>query len=92
VDVAPETVARQRRDVAAVVNVRVRKQERMDAARLEPKSAVPFVEFLAPSLKQAAIQQEGFASGFHTVFGSGHAPHCAEKLYFHQTSPAFAEL
>ena len=75
-----------------MVNVRVRQQERMNAAWAKIKAPVPVVELLAAPLKQTAIQQKAFASSLHAVLGSGHAPRCAEKLYFHHTSPDFAEL
>ena len=64
----------------------------MDAARLEPKSPVPFIELFAPPLEKAAIQQERLATDFNAMFGPGYASHRSQELDFHWTSPCFAEL
>ena len=83
VDIAPEAVLDQVRDVAGVVDVRVGEDHRVDGAAVEGQIAVPLEGFLAPALKQATFQQQAKSVDLNQVHGAGDGADRPDELDAH---------
>ena len=73
VDRPVETLADERRQVAAVVDVGVAEDDRVDLVRVEREVAVPLPGFLAAALVQPAVEQDLVVADFEQVHGPGDA-------------------
>ena len=72
VDGAAETLAHQRRQVAGVVEVRVRHHHRLQVAGREGEAAVDAVRLVAVPLEQAAVEQPVVGAEAQAVTRAGH--------------------
>ena len=86
VDRAGESVLDHRRQIAAVVDMRVRKDDGVDGGSVEGQMAVLLVRLFAPALIETAIEQNPLAAGLYQVHGPGDSPGGAPKRYFHYPS------
>ena len=87
VDRPVEAVAHQRGQIAAVVDVRVRKDDRVDLARVERQVPIALECDLSPSLEHPAIQEQVEAVGVHQVHRSGDGARCTPELDVHRGTP-----
>ena len=84
VDRAAVALARERGQVAAVVDVRVGKDHGIETADVEREAAVDLARLLAAALEQPAVAQDPRAVDFEEMLGAGHRVHAAEKMDFHR--------
>ena len=83
VDRSPVPLLDQVGQVAAVVDVSVRQQHRVDFRGIEVEIAVAFVSFLTPALEQAAFQQQSVTVHPQQVLRAGYGLGRAVKSDFH---------
>jgi len=82
-DIAFKTVPDEAGDAARVIDVRVGKNQTIDALAPAKPATVFFYFFLALALKQAAIEHDGFAVNFEQMLRAGHGMNGAIEGDFH---------
>ena len=82
-DLAAEAAIHEKRQTTAMIQVCVRQQNEIDAARLEAERLGVLLTELAPALKQAAIDQNAFAGALDEVTGAGHPASSPVKFNSH---------
>ena len=80
VDVSPEALLDEVRQVAAVVDVRVREDHRVDLRWVEEEVLVALVAVLAPALVEAAVEEDPLAVDFEEVLGARRRAGCAAEF------------
>src|SRR5918996_3117460 len=66
--------------IATMVNVRVRKDHRIDFRRIISKVQIPDVRLSASTLIQPTVQQEAMSVDFQQMLTSCHCMGCAVKI------------
>ena len=73
-------------DVAAVVDVGVREDHRIDVGGGEAEGLVDLVGFLAAALEEAAVEEDMGVVEFEEMLGSGDLVGAAEEMPLHAGS------
>src|SRR5437588_9347746 len=69
--------------IAAMIDVRMAEYHRVESARIKGEVAIALHRFVAPTLKQSALEEDLLAIDFEKVHGAGGRPGRAEEMNSH---------